>query len=80
MLPSSKFSRFALAVGFLLTGLVALVAKLTAYQANTQLFSDLFQSGTFLSIIPNLLVSLFAWRSRPRCLVHFAAARPRIPG
>lgn len=45
MLPSSKFSRFALAVGFLLTGLVALVAKLTAYQANTQLFSDLFQSG-----------------------------------
>lgn len=45
MLPSSKFSRFALAVGFLLTGLVALVAKLAAYQPNTRLFSDLFQSA-----------------------------------
>ena len=45
MLPSSRFSRFALAVGFLLTGLVVLVVKRAGHQANSLLFSDLLQSA-----------------------------------
>ena len=45
MLPSGKFSRFALALGFLLTGLVALVARRAVYQPNSQLLSNLFQSA-----------------------------------
>ena len=45
LLPSSKFSRFALAVACLLTGLVIAVVQSAGHLPNNQLLSDLLQSG-----------------------------------
>lgn len=45
MPPSSKFSRTALAVGFVPLGLIILLAAGVARQANSQLLSDLLQSA-----------------------------------
>lgn len=48
MLPSGKFSRIALAVASLLTGLLILVVWRLGHQSNSQLISDLLQSALVL--------------------------------
>ena len=59
MLPSSKFSRLALAVALLLTGLVILVAARAGRQAHSQLLSDLLQTGVVMCAgICTVLVTL----------------------
>jgi hypothetical protein len=75
LLPSGKFSRIALAVACLLTGLVVVVVERAGELAHSQLFSDLLQSALVcLAAISALALTLHSCGYLRRLWLLFAVS------